>query len=170
MREINPDIAVTPHVTRLSAGNAAGLFSDYDIVVDGTDNFATRYLVNDAAMHARTPVVHGSVFRFEGQVAVFDPYRTACYRCVFPTPPPADLTPSCAQAGVFGVLPGIIGTMQAAEVLKLVLGIGRPLLGMLLTYDALDQTTHTVRLDRNPACESCGGVEPPSLREEAQYC
>lgn len=170
MLAINPGIVVSPHTTRLSAANAVDLLSGYDIVVDGTDNFATRYLVNDAAMHARVPVVHGSVFRFEGQVAVFDPYRTACYRCVFPEPPPPGLAPSCAEAGVFGVLPGIIGTMQAAEVLKLILGIGRPLLGRLLTYDALDQTTHTVRLERNPTCESCGGIEPPPLREEAQYC
>jgi adenylyltransferase/sulfurtransferase len=110
------------------------------------------------------------VFRFEGQVGVFAPYQTACYRCVFPEPPPPNLAPSCAEAGVFGVLPGIIGTMQAAEVLKLILGIGEPLLGRLLTYDALDQTTHTVRLVRNPECESCGGDEPPPLREEAQYC
>jgi len=170
MLAINPDIVVIPHTTRLSAANAVGLLSGYDIVIDGTDNFATRYLVNDAAMHTRTPVVHGSIFRFEGQVAVFDPYRTACYRCVFPEPPPPGLAPSCAEAGVFGVLPGIIGTMQATEALKLILGIGEPLLGRLLTYDALDQTTHTVRLDRNPSCESCGGVEPPPLREEAQYC
>lgn len=170
MLQINPDIVVSPHVTRLSAGNAVAILSGYDIVVDGTDNLATRYLINDAAMHTGVRVVHGSVFRFEGQVAVFEPYRTACYRCVFPEPPPADLTPSCAQAGVFGVLPGIIGTMQAAEVLKLILGIGRPLLGSLLTYDALDQSIHTVRLERNPLCESCGTDQPPPLRAEAQYC
>jgi adenylyltransferase/sulfurtransferase len=170
MNDINPEVAVTAHVTRLSADNAIDILSGYDIIVDGTDSFATRYLINDASMYTRSTVVHGSVFRFEGQVGVFAPYQTACYRCVFPEPPPPNLAPSCAEAGVFGVLPGIIGTMQAAEVLKLILGIGEPLLGRLLTYDALDQTTHTVRLVRNPECESCGGDEPPPLREEAQYC
>ncbi|MGA9597175.1 MAG: molybdopterin-synthase adenylyltransferase MoeB, partial [Acidimicrobiia bacterium] len=170
MNDINPEVAVTAHVTRLSADNAIDILSGYDIIVDGTDSFATRYLINDASMYTRSTVVHGSVFRFEGQVGVFAPYQTACYRCVFPEPPPPNLAPSCAEAGVFGVLPGIIGTMQATEVLKLILGIGEPLLGRLLTYDALDQTTHTVRLVRNPECESCGGDEPPPLREEAQYC
>ncbi len=120
-------------------------------------------------MHLGIPVVHGSVFRFEGQVAVFWPHETACYRCVFPEPPPADLAPNCAEAGVFGVLPGVVGTMQATEVLKLILDIGEPLLGRLLTYDALDQSTHVLRLQRREDCPACGG-DPPDLSEEPQYC
>ncbi len=168
--DLNPHVAVSPHQTRLTAANAVRILSGYDIVVDGTDNFATRYLINDASMYARIPVVHGSVFRFEGQVAVFKPYETACYRCVFPAPPPPNLAPSCTEAGVLGVLPGVIGTMQATEVLKIILGIGEPLYGKLLTYDALDETIHTVRLERNPQCPSCGGEEPPPLRQEAEYC
>ncbi len=168
---INPDVKVVTHQTRLSSENAIEILSSYDIVVDGTDNFATRYLINDTSMHLLTPVVHGSVFRFEGQVAVFRPYETACYRCVFPDPPPADLAPDCAVAGVFGVLPGVIGTMQATEVLKLILGLGDPLLGRLLTYDALDQSTHTMRLARNTECPACGDEgSPPDLKTEAEYC
>lgn len=170
MLQLNPHIEVYPHQTRLSAANAIQILSGYDMVVDGTDNFATRYLINDAALHVRIPVIHGSVFRFEGQVAVFQPYETACYRCVFPEPPPAHLAPSCTEAGIFGVLPGLIGTMQATEVLKLILGIGEPLLGRLLTYDALDQVMHTVRLERDPACASCGTDDPPPLRDELEYC
>lgn len=168
---VNPDVKVIAHQTRLAADNAIEILSGYDIVVDGTDNFATRYLINDASLHLRFPVVHGSVFRFEGQVAVFKPYETACYRCVFPEPPPADLAPSCAVAGVFGVLPGVIGTMQATEVLKLVLGLGEPLLGRLLTYDALDQSTRTMRLQRDSGCVACRDrSHPPVLRSEADYC
>lgn len=167
--ELNPTIEVAPHQTRLTAKNALEILSEYDLVIDATDNFAARYLINDASMHLSIPVVHGSVFRFEGQLAVFKPHETACYRCVFPEPPPADLAPNCTQAGVFGVLPGVIGSMQATEALKLVLGIGEPLLNKLLTYDALSQTTHTVRLRRRPDCESCGGA-PPQLRNEAEYC
>jgi molybdopterin/thiamine biosynthesis adenylyltransferase/rhodanese-related sulfurtransferase len=168
--EVNPEVEVLAHQARLTAGNAISILSGYDIVLDGTDNFATRYLINDASMHVRIPVVHGSVFRFEGQVAVFKPYETACYRCIFPEPPPPNLAPNCGEAGVLGVLPGVIGTMQATEVLKIILGIGQPLYGQLLTYDALDQTTHTVRLVRNPDCPSCGRDEPPPLRNEAAYC
>jgi molybdopterin/thiamine biosynthesis adenylyltransferase/rhodanese-related sulfurtransferase len=169
IQELNPDVKVSPHQTRLTAANALEIMEGYDIVVDGTDNFASRYLINDASMHLGIPVVHGSVFRFEGQVAVFKPHETACYRCVFPEPPPANLVPNCATAGVFGVLPGVVGTMQATEVLKLILGIGEPLLGRLLTYDALDQSTHTVRLRRREDCPACGGPRP-ALRDEAQNC
>lgn len=167
----NPEIVVAAHRARLTAGNALEILAGYDLIVDGTDNFATRYLINDASMHLGTPVVHGSVFRFEGQVAVFKPYETACYRCVFPKPPPIALAPNCAVAGVFGVLPGVIGTMQATEALKLLLGIGTPLAGKLLTYSALDQETHTVRLQRNLECIACGDQEhPPDLRDEDEYC
>ncbi len=169
LNAINPGVVVLPHHARLSKENAIEIMSGYDIVVDGTDNFATRYLINDVSMHLGVPVVHGSVFRFEGQVAVFVPHETACYRCLFPEPPPADLAPNCAEAGVFGVLPGVIGTMQATEVLKLVIGIGEPLTGKLLTYDAMDQSTRTLRLERRVDCSACGGPPPP-LKEEAQYC
>jgi len=141
------------------------------LIIDGTDNFATRYLINDASLHLRTPVVHGSVFRFEGQVSVFVPYAGPCYRCLFPEPPPADLAPNCAEAGVFGVLPGVIGTMQATEAIKLIIGLGHPLVGRLLSYDAVDQSTHVVRFARDPACVSCGDEESlPELRDEAEYC
>jgi molybdopterin/thiamine biosynthesis adenylyltransferase/rhodanese-related sulfurtransferase len=168
---INPETIVVAHDARLSADNAVEILTGYDVIIDGTDNFATRYLINDVSLHLRTPVVHGSVFRFEGQVSVFDPYDGPCYRCLFPTPPPADLAPNCAEAGVFGVLPGVIGSMQATEALKLLLGVGTPLIGRLLTYDGLDQTTHTVRFGRDPDCPSCGDEEhPPELREESEYC
>ncbi|MCP4965249.1 MAG: molybdopterin-synthase adenylyltransferase MoeB [bacterium] len=162
---INPGVKVLARQVRLDGGNALDLLSGFDVIVDGTDNFATRYLINDASMHLDTPVVHGSVFRFEGQVAVFQPHESACYRCVFPAPPPADLAPNCTQAGVFGVLPGVIGSMQATEVLKLILGIGEPLVGKLLTYDGLDQSTHVVRLQRDRQCPACG-QEPPELTTE----
>ena len=160
---LNPGIKVLALQTRLTAENALEILAGYDIIIDGTDNFATRYLINDASMHLNTPVVHGSVFRFEGQVAVFQPHESACYRCLFPQPPPADLAPNCAQAGVFGVLPGVIGSMQATEALKLILRIGDPLVGKLLTYDGLDQSTHVVRLARDPQCIACG--DPHRLPE-----
>ncbi|HLK45013.1 MAG TPA: ThiF family adenylyltransferase, partial [Acidimicrobiales bacterium] len=132
------------------------LFSGYDLVVDGTDNFPTRYLVNDASLVTRTPVVHGSIFRFEGQVTVFDPANGPCYRCLLPEPPPAELAPSCAEAGVLGVLPGIIGSIQALEAIKVLLGLGDPLIGRLLSYDALDETFRTFRLRKDPSCPACG--------------
>lgn len=168
---LNPETNLRTHQVRLSAANAEEILGDYDVVIDGTDNLPTRYLLNDAAVRLRIPVVHGSVFRFEGQVSVFNPYIGPCYRCLFPEPPPADLTPTCAEAGVFGVVPGVIGTMQATEALKLILGVGSPLVGRLVTYDALEQDTHTVRFDRDPACASCGDPDrPPELRDEAEYC
>lgn len=168
---LNPDVTVDVHETRLTASNALSTLRGYDLIIDGTDNFATRYLINDVSMHLKAPVVHGSVFRFEGQVAVFAPYESACYRCVFPEAPPADLAPNCTEAGVFGVLPGVVGSMQATEALKLLLGLGMPLVGRLLTYDALDQSTHTVRLQRRHDCIACGDESnPPDLSDEAQYC
>jgi molybdopterin/thiamine biosynthesis adenylyltransferase/rhodanese-related sulfurtransferase len=168
---LNPGVEVIPVAERLGAGNALETLDGYDVIIDGTDNFATRYLINDASLHLRIPVVHGSVFRFEGQISVFAPYEGPCYRCLFPEPPPADLSPNCTQAGVFGVLPGVIGTMQATEALKLLLGIGIPLVGKLLTYDGLDQSTHIVNFGRNPECAACGDERrPPVLREEADYC
>ena len=171
LREINPEVAVNTSNVRLAADNAVGLLAGYDVIVDGTDNLATRYLLNDVALRLRIPVVHGSVFRFEGQVSVFVPYAGPCYRCLFPETPPAELAPNCAQAGVFGVLPGVIGTMQATETIKLILGLGNPLVGRLVTYDALEQDTHVVRFNRDPSCPSCGDeTNPPELRDEADYC
>jgi len=169
VHEINPSVSTQAHEVLLDADNAIDVLSDYDLAIDATDNFATRYLINDASMHLGMPVVHGSVFRFEGQLAVFKPHETACYRCVFPELPPPDLTPNCTEAGVFGVLPGVVGTMQATEALKLLLGIGEPLLGRLLTYDALNQTTTTVRLQRRTDCVACSGPPPP-LQSGSEYC
>ena len=169
--EINPEPVIETHQVRLAADNAEEILRGYDVVIDGTDNLATRYLLNDASIRLRIPVVHGSVFRFEGQVSVFAPYEGPCYRCLFPEPPPADLVPSCAEAGVFGVVPGVIGTMQATETIKIILGLGSPLVGRLVTYDALEQDTHTVRLQRNPECSSCADpARPPELRNESEYC
>lgn len=160
---INPDVEVIGHPQRLTAGNALDLLSGYDLIIDGADNFPTRYLVNDVSLHLRTPVVHGSIFRFEGQVSVFSPYEGPCYRCLFAQPPPPELAPNCAEAGVFGVLPGIIGSIQAAEVIKLLLGLGDSLVGRLLIYDALEQSFATVKIRRDPRCPACGDPDrlPP---------
>jgi molybdopterin/thiamine biosynthesis adenylyltransferase/rhodanese-related sulfurtransferase len=155
IRRLNPDVKVVPHAERLGVDNVLEIMSGYDVVVDGADNFPTRYLMNDASLHLRLPVVHGSIFRFEGQATVFQPYAGPCYRCLFPEPPPPELAPSCAEAGVLGVLPGIIGSIQAVEALKLVLGIGEPLVGRLLTYDSLAQEFHTLQVRRDPACPAC---------------
>jgi molybdopterin/thiamine biosynthesis adenylyltransferase/rhodanese-related sulfurtransferase len=169
--QLNPDVVVTAHNARLGAANAEELLDGYDVIIDGTDNLPTRYLLNDTSLRLRTPLVHGSVFRFEGQVSVFEPYAGPCYRCLFPAPPPPELSPNCAEAGVFGVLPGVIGAMQATETLKLLLGIGTSLVGRLLTYDALEQSTLTVRFPRDPGCPSCSNeTNPPELREEHEYC
>jgi molybdopterin/thiamine biosynthesis adenylyltransferase/rhodanese-related sulfurtransferase len=160
---INPDVEVIGYQHRLSAANALELLRGYDLIVDGADNFPTRYLVNDVSLHLRTPVVHGSIFRFEGQVSVFSPYEGPCYRCLFAQPPPPDLAPSCAEAGVFGVLPGIVGSIQATEVIKLLLGLGDSLVGRLLIYDALEQSFASVKINRNPRCPACGDPDrlPP---------
>ena len=168
---LNPDVAVRPHPERLEAANVLEIMGGYDVVIDGTDNFPTRYLVNDASMHLRVPVVHGSVFRFEGQASVFAPYQGPCYRCIFPAPPPPEFAPNCAVAGVLGALPGIIGTIQATEALKLVLGIGEPLIGRLLTYDALAQRFDTMKVSRDPSCPACGDEEkPPTLVDYDEAC
>ncbi|HEY5111661.1 MAG TPA: molybdopterin-synthase adenylyltransferase MoeB [Acidimicrobiales bacterium] len=153
---MNPDIKVLTYDTRLSAENILDIFDGYDVIVDGTDNFPTRYLVNDAALVKRIPVVHGSIFRFEGQATVFNPYVGPCYRCMIPEPPPAELAPSCAEAGVLGVLPGIIGSIQAVETIKMLLLLGDPLVGRLLTYDALDQSFRSFKVRRDPECPACG--------------
>src|SRR6476469_3933059 len=153
---LNPDVNVVTHDVRLGAENVLDIIDGYDVVLDGTDNFPTRYLLNDASLLKRIPVVHGSIFRFEGQVTVFKPYEGPCYRCLLPEPPPPELAPSCSEAGVLGVLPGIIGSIQALEALKLVLDLGDPLIGRLLAYDALEQSFRTFKVRRDPECPACG--------------
>ncbi len=168
---LNPDVVVEAHQTRLGADNVLDILSGYDLVVDGGDNFPTRYLVNDASLHLRIPVVHGAIFRFEGQASVFKPYDGPCYRCLFPQPPPPELAPSCAEAGVLGVLPGIIGSIEAMEAIKMLLGIGEPLVGKLLTYDALTEDFRLLRVRRNPDCPACADEgHPPAIVEYDQLC
>lgn len=153
---LNPDVNVVGYDVRLGADNILDVIDGYDVIVDGTDNFPTRYLLNDAALTKRIPVVHGSIFRFEGQVTVFAPYDGPCYRCFVPEPPPAELAPSCSEAGVLGVLPGIVGSLQAMEAIKLLLGLGESLAGRLLSYDALEATFRTFKMRRDPLCPACG--------------
>jgi len=164
---LNPDVKVETHRERLSAGNALRIMSGYDVILDGGDNFPTRYLVNDASLHLKVPVVHGSIFRFEGQVSVFEPWESPCYRCLHSEAPPPEVAPSCAEAGVLGVLPGVIGSIQALEAIKLLLNIGETLAGRLMVYDALEQdfTVVSVRRDRN--CAACG--DPDRLPEIVDY-
>ena len=157
IRGLNSDVEVIEHRTRLVRENALELFAKYDVVVDGSDNFGTRYLVNDACVILKKPNVHGSIFRFDGQATTFIPGGTnPCYRCLFPEPPPPELAPSCQEAGVLGALPGIIGVIQAIEALKILLGKGEPLVGRLMLYDALEQKFREVSYQRDPACIACG--------------
>jgi sulfur-carrier protein adenylyltransferase/sulfurtransferase len=153
---MNPDVNVVTYDVRLGADNILDIIDGYDVIVDGTDNFPTRYLVNDASLLKRIPVVHGSIFRFEGQATIFYPYEGPCYRCLIPEPPPPELAPSCAEAGVLGVLPGIVGSIQAVEAIKLILGIGDTLVGRLLAYDALEESFRVFKVRRDPACPACG--------------
>ncbi len=153
---INPDVNVVTYDVRLGADNVLDIIDGYDVIVDGTDNFPTRYLVNDASLLKKIPVVYGAIFRFEGQASVFHPYEGPCYRCLLPEPPPAEMAPSCAEAGVLGVLPGIIGSIQAMEAIKLLLGLGDPLRGRLLAYDALEESFRTFKVPRDPDCPACG--------------
>src|SRR5437773_7023624 len=165
--EINPNVEVVPYETRLTSENALEIVKDYDIVADGTDNFPTRYLVNDACVLLGKPNVYGSIFRFEGQAAVFWAQHGPCYRCLYPEPPPPGLVPSCAEGGVLGILPGTIGTIQATETIKLLLGIGEPLIGRLLLYDALDMQFRELRLRKDPDCPICG--QNPTITELIDY-
>jgi molybdopterin/thiamine biosynthesis adenylyltransferase/rhodanese-related sulfurtransferase len=165
---LNPDVTVKTFQERLTSENVDRILGEgWDVIVDGADNFPTRYLLNDASIWHDIPVVHGSIFRFEGQVTVFRPNEGPCYRCLFPTPPPPELAPSCAEGGVLGVLPGVVGSIQATEALKLALGIGDPLVGRLLLYDALAASFTEVTLRRDPNCPVCG--EHPTITEYIDY-
>ncbi len=168
LEELNPDVTVVPYQERLDSDNVDRILADrWDVIVDGADNFPTRYLVNDASVWHHVPVVHGSIYRFHGQVTVFKPFEGPCYRCLFPQPPPPELAPSCAEGGVLGVLPGIIGSLQANETLKLLLGIGDPLIGRSLLFEALDGSFMELRTRRNLDCPVCG--EHPTITEYIDY-
>ncbi|HEY9087929.1 MAG TPA: molybdopterin-synthase adenylyltransferase MoeB [Anaerolineaceae bacterium] len=167
LRDLNPYIQVDAYNTVFSSINAREIAAEYDLIIDGTDNFPTRYLINDLCVLTGKPYVYGSIFRFEGQVSVFDARLGPCYRCLFPEPPAPDSVPSCSTAGVFGVLPGTIGTLQATEAVKLILGVGQTLVGSLLLYDALETTFQTVRLRKNPNCKVCGSQ--PSITQLVDY-
>jgi adenylyltransferase/sulfurtransferase len=168
--DLNPHVVVETHRTPLTSANALEILAKYDIVVDGTDNFPTRYLVNDACVMLGKPNVYGSIFRFEGQASVFSSAEGPCYRCLFPHPPPPGLVPSCAEGGVLGVLPGLVGTIQATETLKLILGIGDTLSGRLLLIDTLGMRFHTVRVPRDPNCPACGTREITELVDYEAFC
>jgi adenylyltransferase/sulfurtransferase len=170
IHDVNPHVAVDTYEMRLTSANALDILSEYDVVVDGTDNFVTRYLTNDACVLVGKPNVYGSIFRFEGQASVFATETGPCYRCLYPHPPPPGLVPSCAEGGVLGVLPGIVGTIQATEALKLLLGIGDPLVGRLLLIDALGSRFRTVQLERDPACPACGTREIRELIDYDAFC
>jgi len=167
LHDLNPHISIETFPSALSSQNARELFEPYDVILDGTDNFATRYLVNDACVLMKKPNVYGSIYRFDGQVSVFDSTRGPCYRCLFPDPPPPHLVPNCAEGGVLGVLPGIIGTIQAAEAIKLLAGVGVTLIGRMLIFDALTMSTRQIRLAKNPQCKVCG--PDPVIRDLIDY-
>lgn len=168
--KLNHDVKVVPYTTRLSSENIMDIILNYDVIIDGSDNFPTRYLVNDACVFMRKPLVHGSIFLFEGQITDFMPGK-GCYRCLYPTPPPPGAVPSCQEVGVLGVLPGVVGLIQATEALKIILGIGTTLGGYLLVYDALDMEFHKVKLRRNPACPVCGDNPTVThLIDYEQFC
>ncbi len=164
---INPEVAIDMHETALSSSNAFGVLGGYDIVVDGTDNFPTRYLVNDACVLLRKPNVFGSIFRFEGQASVFATEQGPCYRCLYPEPPPPGLVPSCAEGGVLGVLPGVVGTIQATETVKLIIGVGEPLINRFMIYDALSMKFRELKLRRDPDCPVCG--DSPTVTQLIDY-
>jgi adenylyltransferase/sulfurtransferase len=168
LKDMNPDIEVVAHELHLNSTNVLDVFKDYDVIVDGTDNFPTRYLANDAAHFLGKPLVHGAIYRFEGQLTLFDStHGTACYRCLFPEPPPPGAVPSCAEAGVFGVLPGIIGSLMAFETIKHVLKLGETLAGRLLLFEGMDMRFREVKLRKDPECALCGAH--PSVTELIDY-
>ena len=167
IKDINPNVEVVVHEEALTSENALSIFADYDVIVDGTDNFPTRYLVNDACVLLGKPNVYGSIFRFEGQASVFWAEEGPCYRCLYPEPPPPGLVPSCAEGGVLGILPGAIGVVQATEAVKLILGIGEPLIGRLMLYDALGMSFREMKLRKDPGCPICG--ENPTVTELIDY-
>lgn len=167
LQAINPEVELDLYETHISSANAMKLMGPYDIVIDGTDNFPTRYLVNDACVLLGKPNVYGSIFRFDGQASVFHPPHGPCYRCLFPEPPPPGMVPSCAEGGVLGILPGTIGIIQATEAVKLILGTGKSLIGRLMIYDALDMTFREMKIRRNPECPLCG--ENPTIKELIDY-
>jgi sulfur-carrier protein adenylyltransferase/sulfurtransferase len=162
LRGLNPDVKVVRHDLRLDSGNVMDVIAPYDVLLDGSDNFSTKYLINDASVLTNKPNVYGSIFRFDGQASTFVPRQGPCYRCLFPEPTPAEMAPSCDEAGVLGVLPGVVGLVQATEAIKLILKKGRTLVGRLLTYDALDMTFNEYRIRRNPKCAVCG--DEPTIR------
>ncbi len=173
LSKLNPDVKINKHALRMTSDNVLELIAPYDVIVDGADNFATRYLLNDAALKLGKPVVHSSIFRFEGQITVFPGDGAPCYRCLYPEPPPPEEAPSCQEAGVLGVLPGIMGVLQATEAVKLVLGIGTSLAGRLLVYDALRTKFRELKLRRDPACPTCGeGVDRSEIEliDYVQFC
>jgi adenylyltransferase/sulfurtransferase len=171
LRAINPDVRLDLYETRLTSANALDIFRPYDIVIDGTDNFATRYLVNDACVLLKKPNVYGSIFRFDGQASVFHPPAGPCYRCLYPEPPPPGEVPSCAEGGVLGILPGLVGCIQATEAVKLILGQGEPLIGRLLLYDALKMGFQEFKVRRNPRCPLCGDNPTiTGLIDYEQFC
>ena len=167
LQAINPEVRIDLYETRLSSANALSIFEPYDIIIDGTDNFPTRYLVNDACVLLKKPNVYGSIFRFDGQASVFYPGRGPCYRCLYPEPPPPGEVPSCAEGGVLGILPGLIGCIQATEAVKLLLGQGTPLIGRLLLYDALQMSFREFKVRRNPKCPACG--DQPTVTKLIDY-
>src|SRR3954449_11638218 len=167
IHDVNPHVQVELYETRLTSANALDIIRDYDVVIDGTDNFATRYLTNDACVLLGKPNVYGSIFRFEGQASVFYPGKGPCYRCLYPEPPPPGEVPSCAEGGVLGVLPGLIGCIQATEAVKLIMGQGSPLVGRLVLYDALQMTFQEFKVRRNPRCPLCG--ENPTIKALIDY-
>jgi sulfur-carrier protein adenylyltransferase/sulfurtransferase len=170
LKGLNKNVNVVKHNTMLTSANALEIFRDYDVIADGTDNFQTRYLVNDACVLTGKPNAYGSIFRFEGQASVFATEEGPCYRCLYPEPPPPGLVPSCAEGGVLGILPGLVGVIQATEVIKLILGIGEPLIGRLLLVDALGMSFRTLKLRKNPDCPACGTHEIKELIDYDQFC
>ena len=167
---LNPDVAVNVHPFRVSKENVLDLIADYDVIIDGTDNFPTRYLMNDASLMARTPLIHASILRFEGHASTFIPYEGPCYRCLFPEPPPPDMAPSCGEAGVLGVLCGVMGNIMATEAIKALLGIGETLSGRLMIYDALDMTFTELKIRRDPECPACGPNAELEFRDYDAWC